>query len=281
MNYNFFDIHSHLHFKDFNEDRDSMILEMQKKGIGSMTIGTNYEDSKKAIALAEKYNNLFASVGLHPNGKDLWPSHESADSEVFDEEKYFELAKNKKVVAIGECGLDYFKFKGLSVELRNFIIEKQKEIFKKQIKIAVKLNKPLMLHGRPSSGSMDAYEDILTLLEEVKKEAGENLKGNAHFFAGNSEIAKRFFDIGFTISFSGVITFVRDYDEIIKSAPLEMLHAETDSPYVAPVPYRGKRNNPLYVEEVVKKIAEIKGLDVEEVGGQLIKNAERVFWGGR
>lgn len=264
MNYNFFDTHSHLHFKDFDEDRDFVILEMQKMGIGSITIGVDLEDSKKAIALAEKYENIFASVGCHPNDN---------SEEIFDMEKYLELAKHKKVVAIGECGLDYFRLKE-NIETEK---EKQKEIFKKQIEIALLVGKPLMLHGRPSAGSMDAYEDILGILEKEYKIHDEKLKGNAHFFAGSTEIAKRFFDISFTISFSGVITFVKDCDEVLHFAPLNMIHAETDSPYATPAPYRGKRNSPLYIQEIVARIAVIKQENFEEVRLQLLENTKRVF----
>lgn len=274
MNYNFFDIHSHLHDKAFDEDRHQIIMEMQKNGIGTITIGTDLEESKKAIALAEKYENIFASVGCHPNDSEL---------EIFAEEKYLELAKHEKVVTIGECGLDYFYLKdtlgGVSFIVAENQIqkEKQKEIFKKQINIAINVAKPLMLHGRPSMGTMDAYEDMLSILEEVYKIHGEKLKGNAHFFAGNTEIAKRFFDLGFTISFSGVITFVKEYEELLHFVPLNMIHAETDSPYVAPAPYRGKRNSPLYLQEIVAKMAVVRQENFEELRLQLLENAKRVF----
>ncbi len=273
-NYNFFDIHSHLHDSAFDEDRHDIISEMQKKCIGSITIGTDLEESKKAIALAEKYENIFASVGKHPN---------DYSEEIFDEEKYLELAKHPKVVAIGECGLDYFYLKDTLMGLPIIIKEneetkeKQKEIFKKQIDISIKLGKPLMLHGRPSKNSMDAYEVMLDILEEAHKIHGNKLKGNAHFFAGTIEIAKRFFDIGFTISFSGVITFMEDFNDIVHYSPLNMIHAETDSPYVAPVPYRGKRNSPLYIQEIVAKIAVIRQENFEDLRRQLLENAKKTF----
>jgi len=123
-----------------------------------------------------------------------------------------------------------------------------------------------MIHAR------NAYEELLEILEPVKKKYGVTLRGNVHFFAGSAEIAKRFFDIGFTVSFTGVITFARDYDEVIKSAPLNMIMSETDSPYVTPIPYRGKRNEPSYVSEVVKQIAEIRGENDKMVGDILVSN---------
>jgi TatD DNase family protein len=260
-----------LHDKAFDEDRDEIINEMKRKGIGSITIGTDIEESKKAIALSEKHENIFASVGCHPADN---------TTEIFDEKKYEELAQHKKVVAIGECGLDYFRLKENIDEAK----QRQKDIFKKQIDIAIKVNKPLMLHGRGSANTMDAYEDMLEILEEAYKESWEKaclpagrLKGNAHFFAGNIDIAERFLKINFTLSFSGVITFAKDYDEVVHFVPLDMVHAETDSPYATPVPYRGKRNSSLYIQEIVARIAVIRQENFEDVRMQLLENVKRVF----
>jgi TatD DNase family protein len=264
MNYAFFDIHSHVHDKAFNEDREKLLDDMKAYGVGTITVGTDIRESENAIALAEKYEHVYATIGLHPNDN---------REELFDDVKYEELARHPKVLAIGECGLDYFRLS------ENVDSEKlrQKEIFAKQIELAVKVNKPLMLHGRPSQGSMDAYEDMLTILEETKKVHGNKLRGNAHFFAGNIDVAQRFINIGFTMSFSGVITFTKDYDDVVRFIPLTLIHAETDSPYATPIPYRGKRNTPMYVQEVVAKIAVIRELPMEEVRVQLLENAKRVF----
>lgn len=264
MQYAFFDIHSHLHDKAFDEDRDTIISQMKQRGVGTITIGTDMKESREAILLAEKHENIFATVGIHP-----------ADNihETWNEEEFEKLAQNKKVVAIGECGIDYFHFKDNNESEK----ERQKDFFKKQVAIAVKLNKPLMLHGRPSKGTQDAYEDMLLILEEAKKEHGEKLKGNAHFFAGDLDIAKRFLDIGFTMSFSGVITFAKDYDDVVRYIPLSMVHAETDSPYATPAPFRGQRNNPLFVQEIVARIAVLRGEGMEEVRMQLLDNAKRLF----
>ena len=277
-NYTFFDIHSHLHDKTFDEDRDTIISQMKSRGVGTITIGTDMKESKEAILLAEKHENVFATVGIHPT--------DNID-EVWNEEEFKKLAQHKKVVAIGECGLDYFRLAPRNsdkseVGLKNTeIIEKekfrQKEIFTKQIEMAVELNKPLMLHGRPSKNSMDAYEDMLKVLSEAKDKYGDKLRGNAHFFVGNIEIAKRFLDIGFTMSFSGVITFAKDYDDVVRYIPLNMMHAETDSPYATPAPFRGQRNTPLFVQEIVARIAVLRGEGMEEVREQLLDNAKRVF----
>ncbi|MBP6948933.1 MAG: TatD family hydrolase [Candidatus Pacebacteria bacterium] len=268
MNYALFDIHSHVHDKAFNDDREKVLEEMKSYGVGTITIGTDCKESEASVALSEKYAHVYASVGLHPNDN---------KEELFDEKKYEELALHEKVVAIGECGLDYFRLE----EVKDVVIDeekaRQKGIFIQQIELAVKVNKPLMLHGRPSKGTMDAYEDMLTILEESKKKYGNKLRGNAHFFAGNIDIAQRFINIGFTMSFSGVITFTKEFDDVVRFIPLTLLHAETDSPYATPVPYRGKRNTPMYVQEVVAKIAVIREQPMEEVRVQLLENARRVF----
>lgn len=276
-NYALFDLHSHLHDTSFDEDRESIIEQMKSYGVGIITIGTDLKESKKALALSEKHEHIYASTGLHP-----------ADNvtEEFAYNEFKKVAISPRVVAIGECGLDYFylekffekdKAKHKITRTKEEEKDRQKHIFKEQIRLAVDLRKPLMLHGRPSTGSMDAYEDMLTILEEEKKKHGERLKGNAHFFVGNIEIAKRFVDIGFSMSFSGVITFTHDYDDVVRYIPLDLIHAETDSPYVAPSPYRGQRNNPLYVQEVVAKIAVLRQEPLEEVRRQLMLNARVIF----
>ena len=184
-----------------------------------------------------------------------------------DVDVYTELLRDPKVVAIGECGLDYFHMEGDT-------IARQKGAFLKQIQIANVVGKPLMLHIRnhPKNKEVDAYADALNILKEYSK-----VKGDVHFFAGTLENAKSFVDFGFTLSFTGVITFTDDYNEIIKNTPLDMIMSETDAPYVAPVPYRGKRNEPFYVKEVVKKIASVKGLSIDEVARAIMSNAKRVF----
>jgi TatD DNase family protein len=220
---------------------------------------------------------VYAVIGLHPihtgvsfhDTKELGEGGKEFTSrgEIFDKDAYRELLKDPKVVAIGECGLDYYRCTEES-------ITKQKENFIAQVELANEFNKPLMLHIRnnPDDKMHNAYSDTLSLLKEYAK-----VKGDVHFFAGIWEEAKNFLDFGFTLSFTGVITFTHDYDEVIRNTPLDMIMTETDSPYVAPVPYRGKRNEPLYVKEVVKKIAEIKNLPETEVAEAIIKNAKKLF----
>lgn len=274
----YIDIHSHLNFKAFDEDRDEVIKRALDNDTWIINVGTQIDTSRKAVEIANQYEEgVYAIVGLHPihTGASYHDEEElgtggkefTSRGEVFDKNAYRELLKDPKVVAIGECGLDYYRCDTES-------IEKQKEVFINQIKLANEFNKPLMLHIRNNKESNDrnAYQDALEILREHSK-----VKGDVHFFAGAPADAKNFLDFGFTLSFTGVITFTHDYDEIIKNTPLDMIMSETDSPYVAPVPYRGKRNEPLYVKEVVKKIAEIKNLPETEVANAIIKNARRVF----
>ena len=186
--------------------------------------------------------------------------------EIFDYEFYKKLGQDPKVVAIGECGLDYYR-----VTNHVSYIMKQKETFKQHIELALELKKPLMLHIR------DAYEDALEILDTCYMKRVTWPPGNCHFFAGSWSIAQEFLKRGFTLSFTGVITFTHDYDEIVKNTPLDMILTETDSPYVTPEPLRGKRNEPVNVKYVTEKIAILKGLPIEEVKEAVVNNAKRVF----
>ena len=278
----YIDIHSHVNFKAFDEDRDEVIKRALDNNTLIINVGTQIDTSKKAVEMKNQYQEgVYAIVGLHPihtgasyhDEKELGEGGKEFTSrgEIFDKESYRELLKNKKankkIVGIGECGLDYYRCDEVS-------ISKQKENFISQIELANEFDKPLMLHIRnyPADKTKSAYKDSLEILKKYSK-----VKGNVHFFAGTWEEAKSFLDFGFTLSFTGVITFTHDYDEIIKNTPLNMIMSETDSPYVAPVPHRGKRNEPSYVQEVVKKIAEIKNISESEVAEAIMVNARRVF----
>lgn len=250
----FFDIHSHLNFPDFKKDQEEVIKRMLDNNIRTITVGTDKKTSEECVALSEKYDGIFSAVGLHPTDR---------ENENFDTDYYRKLAENPNVVAIGECGLDYFRIKNQEARIR------QIEIFKKQIELAVGLDKPLIIHCR------DAHNEVLEILTLYK---GDKLRGNIHFFSGNFEEAQKYISLGFSISFTGVITFAREYDEIIKKIPLEKIMIETDAPFVAPAPYRGKRNEPFYVIEVAKKIAEIKEISLEETAKITTENALKMFF---
>lgn len=274
----YIDIHSHVNFKAFDEDRDEVIKRALASDTWVINVGTQIDTSRKAVEIANQYEEgVYAIIGLHPihtgasyhDEKELGEGGKEFTSrgEMFDKETYRELLKDPKVVAIGECGLDYFRCTEES-------IEKQKKAFIAQIELANEFNKPLMLHIRnnPDDITRNAYTDALEVLKKHAK-----VRGDVHFFAGTWEDARGYLDFGFTLSFTGVITFARSYDDVIRNTPIDMIMTETDAPYVTPAPYRGKRNEPIYVSEVVKKIAEIKGIPVEEAAQAIINNAKRVF----
>jgi|SRR3989344_2675201 len=263
-----FDSHSHLHLSQFDNDREEIIKKLRDFDIKTINIGTDFEESKKAVELSKKYPGLlWASVGLHPTDN---------LKESFGIDKYKELASLTNVIAIGECGLDYYRSPGEAEVIR------QKEIFIKQIELAKELNKPIILHCRPSLGTQDAYQDALDIL--ISHVAGS---GVAHFFVGSKETVKRFLDLGFYISFAGPITFhpsgghpkggASQYKEIVEFVALDRILVETDAPFAAPAPYRGQRNEPAYVEFVARQIAEWKGLDFDKVSDQTHNNAKDLF----
>ncbi|OHA25844.1 MAG: hypothetical protein A3D56_01135 [Candidatus Taylorbacteria bacterium RIFCSPHIGHO2_02_FULL_45_35] len=274
----YIDIHSHVNFEAFKEDRDEVVKRALNNKTWMINVGTQIGTSKSAVALAEKYDKgVYAIVGLHPvhtdksyhDEKELGEGGKEFTSrgETFDSLEYEKLLNHPKVVGLGECGLDYFR-------LEDDTIEKQKENFEKQIALANKVEKPLMLHIRnnPKDKTHNAYRDAAQMLKVSAK-----VKGDVHFFAGSWDEAKLFLDLGFNLSFTGVITFARNYDEVIKNTPLERLLSETDCPYAAPVPYRGKRNEPLYVKEVAHMIANIRGEDSGKVKKALVQNALTFF----
>lgn len=254
----YIDIHSHLNFPDYDADRDEVIARMKEQGVATITVGTSLETSASALALAKQHDNIFASIGIHPIDD---------ENPAFDEKAFEELVKDPKVVAVGECGLDY----GREGKIEEVAKQKQMALFERQIDFAAKHDKPIMIHAR------NANKDIIDILVSKKKVYGEKLRGNAHFFTGTVEEAQAFAELDFSVSFTGVITFARDYDEVVRFVPLGGIMSETDAPYVTPVPFRGKRNEPTYVIEVAKKIAEIKGLDVAEAEKALVQAAVAKF----
>lgn len=270
----YFDVHSHVNFKAYDEDRDEVISRALSAGVHMMNVGTQQDTSKDAVELADKYEGLYAAIALHPihtsasyhDTKELGEEGKAFTSrgEEFDSNFYEKLAMHPKVKAIGECGLDYYRLDSDTAKV-------QREVFIKHIEVANKVNKPLMLHIRSGSGT-SAYKDAIEILKEYAK-----VKGDVHFFAGSWEEAQEFLALGFTLSFTGVVTFTKDYDEVVRKTPLDMILSETDCPYITPTPFRGKRNEPMHVREIVKAIARIKELDEEIVRAQLVLNAKRVF----
>jgi TatD DNase family protein len=263
MEIKYFDAHCHVQFDQYDADREALITQMQERDVAGIVVGCDLESSKKAMALAEQHDNLWASIGLHPN-------HEH--DEWYEAENYRALAERAKVVAIGECGLDYFRPTTVDDETKR----KQKALLNDHIELAAELDKPLIIHSRPSKGTQDAYQDLITILTEAKQKY-RKLRGDIHFFVGGIEEMRALHALGFTTSFTAVITFARDYDAVIKAAPLDMILSETDAPYVAPASRRGQRNDPLAVEDVAAKIAAIRVEDPEVIRRALVANAKRLF----
>ena len=272
------DTHTHVNFNDFKSDSKEVIKRALDENIWMINVGAEKKTSERAVKMAEEYKEgVYAAIGLHPSHlveQDVeYKENEEivkykSKPEEFDYGFYLNLAKNKKVVGIGECGLDYYRTSDESFK------EKQKEVFIKHLELAKEANKPIIIHCR------NAHDDLLKILHLAVKPPS----GVMHFFTGNLEQAKKYVDLGFYISFSGAITFpprkgeiAGAYDEIIKNIPLEKILIETDCPYVAPIPHRGKRNEPQYVKYVAQKIAELRGVSFEEVAEQTTKNARGLF----
>jgi len=272
---NLLDVHTHIHFPWYDQDREEVIKRAQTAGVKMICVGTQAATSQSAIELAKKYpKDIWAAVGFHPSHLSESWHHDRKEQkeparEKFDAEKLRRLAQDPKVVAIGECGLDYYRL----AENREPQIKKQKEVFAEQIKLAQTLNKPLMMHTRPTAETDDAYEDTL----EVLKENPVSVPKINHFYVGSLTITKKMLEAGFYFTFGGVITFTDAYDTILNYIPLDRILLETDAPYVAPEPYRGKRNEPAYIVETAKKLAELRGDSYEKIAETTTDTASRIF----
>ncbi len=260
----YIDTHSHIYEKQFDEDREAVLERMRESGVTTITVGTCFKTSQQAVELARgeasREQIVGATIGVHPTDT----------NESFDADKYEKLL-NEKVVGIGECGFDYFRTP------RDEVYVRQREVFEAQVRFAAGHDLPLMLHIRPSEHSTDAHEDALEVLRLYQKEYGDTVRGNVHFFTSTKEIAREYLALGFTIAFPGVITFAPELHEVVRDVPLDMMLAETDAPYAAPVPHRGKRNEPVFVIDTIKAIADIRGEDFDTAATQLTKNARTVF----
>ncbi|MGE6261221.1 TatD family hydrolase [Heyndrickxia sporothermodurans] len=250
-----FDTHVHLNDTQYDQDLEGVISNAKEAGISNMVVvGFDRPTINKAIELVEKYDFLYASIGWHPV--------DAIDMTEQDLLWIEELTAHPKVVALGEMGLDYHWDKSPK--------EIQKVVFRKQIKLAKKVKLPIIIHNR------EATQDIVDILkEEDAKEVG----GIMHCFSGSPEIAKECIDMNFYISLGGPVTFknAKKPKEVALEIPLSHLLIETDCPYLAPHPFRGKRNEPAFVKLVAQQIAEIKGISLEEVADQTTKNAKRLF----
>ena len=250
-----FDVHAHYDDERFDEDRDILLSSMPNNNVGHIiNIGCDISSSEASIALAEKYPFMYAAVGFHP--------HEAANIKEGDYDIIAKMAQHKKVVAIGEIGLDYYYGKDT--------MEIQRKVFREQIELAKSVDLPFQVHNR------DSTRDCLMILKESKMGAR---CGMMHCFSESKETAREMLNLGMKISIGGVLTFKNNVKtvEVVKYVPIEEMMIETDCPYLAPVPYRGKRNSSLYIHAVAEKIAELKGMDVEEVVEITEKNAKEFF----
>lgn len=252
--YKIFDTHAHYDDEAFDEDRELVIGDIHEKGvIGVLNCGASLEGARESVKLSEKHDFIYAAVGVHPSYADV------VDSKVIDELE--ELTKYQKVRAIGEIGLDYYWEENPSRDV-------QKEAFRAQMKLAEKLNMPVIIHDR------DAHADTLEILKEFP-----NVIGVIHCFSGSVEFARECLKLGYYIGFTGVVTFknAKKIIEVAKEVPLDRILVETDCPYMAPTPYRGKRNQSSYIIHILEKIAEIKDISIETLNNHTISNVKNLL----
>ncbi|NLV89401.1 MAG: TatD family hydrolase [Tissierellia bacterium] len=249
------DSHAHLDDKRFDRDRDSLIKDLESNGIELViNIGADLKSSIASVSLAEKYPNIYATVGVHP--------HDAKNMDDSTLEILRSLAKRNKVVAIGEIGLDFY--------YDNSPRDEQRKWFREQLKLAKELDLPVVIHSR------DAQQETFDTLKEAQD---GTLRGVLHCYSGSKEMAMEYIKLGFYISIAGPVTFknARVLKEVAKAVPLDKLLVETDCPYLAPEPHRGKRNEPVYVKYVAGTIAELKGISYEELAKATNRNTRELF----
>lgn len=249
-----FDSHSHYDDSQFNEDRDLVLKEIKEKGvIGVLNCGSDLRGLNMSIELAEKYDFVYAAVGIHPEYA------QAVDENLIEQIRNH--AKNPKVRAIGEIGLDYYWEENPPREV-------QKKAFRMQMEAARELNLPVVIHDR------EAHQDTLEIMKEFSQ-----VKGVVHCFSGSVEFAKECLKLGYYIGITGVVTFknAKVIKEVVKAVPIDKLLVETDCPYMAPTPYRGKRNQSNYIEYIIDEIAELKGITKEDVEKNTIKNTKTLL----
>ena len=248
-----FDTHAHMNDPAFDEDREAMILGLQDKGVQTvMNVGCCLDSSRDCIALAEKYPFVYASVGTHPDAAD------EVDEAVI--ETYRKMLEHPKVLAIGEIGLDYY-YETIPREI-------QQKAFRMQMELAQQTGYPVIVHER------NAHDDGMRIVKEFK-----NVTGVFHCYSGSAEMARQLVDMGWYIGFTGVLTFknARKAVETAERIPLERIVLETDCPFMAPEPFRGKRNDPGYLYRMAERLAEIRDISVEEVHAITTENAKRLY----
>ncbi len=280
----FIDTHTHVNFSAFKDDADAVIRRSLENDTWMILVGSEYKTSNRALSFANKYERgVYAAAGLHPIHLDdsrVIDKNESGDyafsgrAEEFNYETYENLAKFQKVVAIGETGLDYYH---LNPEKDPAVLKrKQQEVFLKQLILARKLNLPVIIHCR------QAHDDMFSMLQDFRKNYADLISDNQpwgvmHCFSGDEDLAWKYFSLGLMVSFTGLITFSKNWDDLLRKVPLEKIMIETDAPYMTPEPYRGQRNEPMLVQYVANRIAEIRGIPLSKVADVTTANARRLF----
>jgi TatD DNase family protein len=265
------DTHCHIQFDAYDDDRTAVVSSCKEKEVGLIVVGCDLDSSRKALDLVSSFPSEYeawCTVGQHPTDT----------GEPFDYKTCFELARSsKKVVAIGECGLDYYHLPEEGKD-RAVGIEKQKDLLFQHLNLAHEVSLPLIIHCR------DAHDDMIDMLVHRFTTASVHPghhegreHGVLHCFTGTARDAQGYLDLGFMISFTGIITFTNQYDDVVRTVPFEKMLIETDAPFLAPVPHRGKRNSPEYVEYVARRIAEIKEVSFDDVVRATTENARRLF----
>ncbi len=278
------DTHAHINFSAFKDDADDTIRRSLASDTWMILVGSEYKTSNRALGYANKYEKgVYAAIGLHPihledikvKNDDESGSYEfHSRAEAFDYDSYEKLAKFEKVVAIGEIGLDYYHLdpkKNIQAAKK-----KQHEIFAQQLLLARSLDLPVIIHCR------QAHDDLFEILQEFKKEYGHIIPndrpwGVVHCFSGTEDLAWKYFNLGLLISFTGLITFSKQWDDLIRKVPLNKILIETDAPYMTPEPYRGQRNEPVLVQYVAKRIADIRNIRPEKVAEITTATARSLF----
>jgi len=277
----FLDTHCHINFKNFQDDADQVIAKALRHDTGMVVVGAEYKTSKRALDYANKYERgVYAAVGLNRLNLEKISADEGEEGgfetrgEEFVYDNYEKLANFEKVVAIGEIGLDYYHIK-LSSDVEK-IKQKQKEVFIQQLLLARNLDIPAIIHCRI------AHVDLLALLKEFKEKHKSIIPKDrpwavVHCFSGDEDLAWEYFNLGLMISFTGLITFSKQWDTLIRKMPSDRFMIETDCPFMAPEPYRGKRNEPALVSYVAERIAEIRKTSVDKIADISTRNAEDFF----
>jgi len=279
------DAHAHVNFNAYKDDAPEVIRRALDNDIWMINIGSQSSTSERAVKIAEQYpEGVYACVGLHPMhlfSAEVDEQEAGANfitrEENFNHDFYYQLGQHPKTVGIGECGLDYYYLKIQGAEFEA-VKSKQKQVFIQHIELANELGLPLMLHCRGSKDNPeDAYLDMLEILKEQQKMTG--ITGMIHCFGSTSEIAQKFVDLNFCVGFTGIVTFsnAKELQQVARELSLKNIITETDCPYLAPQPMRGKRNEPMYVKYVAEKIADLKQCAIAEVENQIFGNALRIF----